>query len=121
VEELTPPRDRDLKSLRRVLCRLRLVVGHIGRLARMAVDPLASAWAKYNWAKQHLDRVHAEVGKSLDPKRHRVHINTEVQPDDGGMVATVRVTKLPKIRQECLLALGDAVNNFRSALDHLAW
>ena len=39
----------------------------------------------------------------------------------NGNTAVVRITSLPNIRTDYGLTLGDTIQNFRAALDHLAW
>jgi hypothetical protein len=88
----------------------------------MAVDPLATAWAKFNWASKHMDAVDAALTRTLDPNKHPVTMNTKIEGDPPlGATATLYVTSLPRIRADCGLTLGDVIHNFRSSLDHLAW
>jgi hypothetical protein len=86
----------------------------------MAVDPMSSAWAKYHWASKHMEAVAAAIQRSVDPNTHPVAAEINIEPP-GGNIAVVRVTKLPNIRTDYGLALGDTIQNFRAALDHLAW
>jgi len=83
----------------------------------MAADPLESAWAKYHWANKHMEAVDAAIQRSVDPNVHPIALKVEFD----GPVAIVRVAKLPNIRTDYGLALGDTIQNFRAALDHLAW
>jgi hypothetical protein len=87
----------------------------------MAVDPLASAWAKFNWANHHMKAVDAALSRALDTDKHPVSVNTEIEGNADGAIATLRIASLPRIRADCGLTLGDVAHNFRSALDHLAW
>lgn len=91
------------------------------RLPQVADDPIGSAWAKYNWASKHLERVHTAIERSLEPKVDAVTFKTEIKPHSGHAVGLVRIAKLPELRADCGLALGDVFQNFRAALDHLAW
>lgn len=90
------------------------------RLLRMPADPLGSAWHKYHWASKHMDAVAAAIERSVDPNAHPVTVNVNVEPPNGN-IAVVRVTRLPNIRTDYGLTLGDTIQNFRAALDHLAW
>jgi len=87
----------------------------------MADDPMSSAWAKYHWASKHMHAVDAAITRSLDPKTHTVPLDVQIEVQGKSATALVRVGGLPSIRTDCGLALGDVLQNFRSALDHLAW
>jgi hypothetical protein len=91
-------------------------------LVDVSYDPLFdSAWAK--WA-QGVRHAHA-LGDDIDAfhsKRNRAPIleaKTKYDAKRHGFVITaVNVEPVPPLWS---LILGDAANNFRSALDHLAW
>jgi hypothetical protein len=87
----------------------------------MPADPLATAWHKYNWARKHLQAVDAALGRSLDPNVNPVTFKADVKRDRRVAIAIVRISSVPTIRDDVGLALGDVINNFRAALDHLAW
>jgi hypothetical protein len=86
----------------------------------MAVDPIGSAWQKFSWASKHMERVATALEESANPNAHPIAFEVNIEPPHGN-VAVVRVTQLPNIRTDYGLSLGDTVQNFRSALDHLAW
>lgn len=86
----------------------------------MAIHPLSTAWAKYNWANKHMERVAEAIERSVEPNVHPVAVDVNLEPPHGN-IAVVRVTKLPNLRTDYGLRLGDAIQNFRAALDHLAW
>jgi hypothetical protein len=86
----------------------------------MATDPMESAWAKYHWASKHMDSVYAAIQRSVDPDLHPVAVDIH-RESPNGTNAVARITKLPNLRTDYGLALGDTIQNFRAALDHLAW
>jgi hypothetical protein len=67
---------------------------------------------------QALDRA---LQRSFDPQTHPVSVKVEVQVTGDAAVALVRVATVPLVRDDCGLTLGDVLQNFRAALDHLAW
>jgi hypothetical protein len=85
------------------------------------IDPIGSAWAKYNWASKHMERVEKSIERSLDPNLHSVSLKTEIEATEKGANVLVRAAGLPTIRTDLGLALGDVFQNLRAALDHLAW
>lgn len=87
----------------------------------MAVDPLESAWKKYNWASNHMKAVDAATSRSLDPNLHAITLNAQVEQDGTKLVAVIRIATLPPLRADLGLAVGDVIHNLRSALDHVAW
>jgi len=87
----------------------------------VAYNPLASSWAKFNWAQQHLQALDRAFQRSFDPDTHPVSVKVEVQVTGNTAVAEVRVATVPLVRDDCGLTLGDVLQNFRAALDHLAW
>jgi len=86
----------------------------------MPADPIGSAWAKYHWASKHMDAVAAALERSVDSNVDPIAFDINLEPPHGN-IAVVRVTKLPNIRTDYGLTLGDTIQNFRSALDHLVW
>jgi hypothetical protein len=87
----------------------------------MAVDPMGSAWAKYHWASKHMKAVEGALMRSLDPDGHSVTLNIKVEERLASADAVVRIETMPTLRTEIGLSLGDVFQNFRAALDHLAW
>jgi hypothetical protein len=67
-----------------------------------------------------MERVDAAIKQSVDPNTHPVAVNINREPAHGA-VAIARISQLPNIRADYGLALGDTIQNFRAALDHLAW
>src|SRR4051794_3018961 len=87
----------------------------------MTVDPLASAWAKYHWASKHMKRVETAFERAFDQELYPFSVKTEVETLGDEATALARVDRLPVIAGDFGLALGDVIQNFRAALDHLAW
>jgi hypothetical protein len=85
------------------------------------VDALASSWAKFHWASKHMEAVNAALKRSLDLDLHSIAFQTETEPTRKGAIGTVSISSLPRLRDDCGLAVGDVIQNFRAALDHLAW
>ncbi len=48
-------------------------------------------------------------------------LKVEVNQARNEATAVARIDALPIIHERCGLALGDAIHNYRSALDHIAW
>lgn len=87
----------------------------------MPNDLLASSWAKFHWAEKHLASLDATLQRSFDPKTHPVSVKADIEISGDTAVAVVRVASVYLVGTDCGLALGDALQNFRAALDHLAW
>lgn len=87
----------------------------------MPVDPLESAWHKFHWASKHMDSVDKALKRSFDSNRNTVPVETQIQSSGNGATAIVRIKSLPTVRNDCGLALGDVLQNFRASLDHVAW
>jgi hypothetical protein len=87
----------------------------------MRADPLESAWHKFARARKHVEAVDAALRPSFDRDANPVALDVKVEPDGRIARATVFISRLPAIRPDVGPALGDAIHNFRSALDHLAW
>lgn len=87
----------------------------------MAVDPMASSWAKYHWANRHMKTVEDAIAHAFDPDVHSIPLDVDVQESGNLAHAHVRIGGLPLVQANINLALGDVLQNFRAALDHLAW
>ena len=81
----------------------------------MNLDPLASSWAKFHRAGTHLDALNAEMARISDDPEAFVF-----ERQFNGQEAALVVTRVPDLREAGLI-LGDAVNCYRAALDHLVW
>jgi hypothetical protein len=102
---------------RRFIRAVPLCVSGGAYLAAMARwTPLASSWAKFHRAGVHLHDLNAEMVRLAAAHPEPIDIERKVNPTE----AFLRVTRVPEFREAGLL-LGDAVNAYRAALDHLAW
>jgi hypothetical protein len=85
---------------------------------------LESAWYKWDWAVRHSQLLQAEIASALkpdgDPGSDSVlRIGQEYNPQLNRW--TVKVTFVGAIPTSLSLIAGDVIQNFRSALDYLAW
>jgi hypothetical protein len=87
----------------------------------MTADPLGSAWAKYHWASKHMERTDGAIKRSLEPDVDPITFKGKIEPDGERAKALIRIATLAPLRPDCGLALGDVFQNFRAALDHVAW
>lgn len=78
--------------------------------------PLASSWAKFHRASTHGNALSAELTRVMGEQNQAIAVEPEIKNGQ----AIVRVTRIPEFR-EAGLFMGDAVTNYRAALDHLAW
>jgi hypothetical protein len=87
----------------------------------MPVDPMESAWHKFSWARRHKQATYDVIGEALHPNVDALPFQVEVNEGAEFATAVVRLGRVPTFRIECGLALGDALQNYRASLDHLAW
>lgn len=87
----------------------------------MVRSPLESAWHKYRWAQHHAQSVNRQLQRIFDADRDVLTIDVQVEQTGNEATATARIDRLPIIHERCGLAFGDAIQNFRAALDHIAW
>lgn len=80
---------------------------------------LDGSWAKLERAKRHVDDLRGEIRKAGDDKPYIIDLRSEYHPDTRSVVFYAE--RLPKIPDDCGLIIGDAIHNFRCALDHLWW
>lgn len=78
--------------------------------------PLESSWAKFHRAGMHLNDLDGELRRAIGEPHEAVAVERQIK----GTNAVIRVTRVPHFREAGML-LGDAVTNYRAALDHLAW
>ncbi|MEA2536564.1 MAG: hypothetical protein QOF11_798 [Chloroflexota bacterium] len=78
--------------------------------------PLESSWAKFHRASSHLQDLDGELRRIAGEHAEPIGIERKINAQE----AFLRVTRVPEFREAGLL-LGDSVNNFRAALDHLTW
>lgn len=90
----------------------------------MSGPSLDGVWAKYKRANFHLAAFENELDRVIGPaKRKEIPFDGEVERQDRFTTTFVwRLGTLPNIEDsDCGVILGDAFNNFRASLDHLAW
>jgi hypothetical protein len=80
---------------------------------------LAESWAKLDWAKGHVDRLRGGLGELADGELHLIELRREYDTKRGAFV--YRVGSRPKIPDNAGFVVGDAVQNFRSCLNYVAW
>lgn len=78
--------------------------------------PLESSWAKFHRASTHLGDLDREIVRIMGEHPEAIDTDRQVDAEE----AFLRVTRVPGFR-EAGLFLGDAVTNYRAALDHLTW
>jgi hypothetical protein len=82
----------------------------------MRWQPLESSWAKFHRAGTHLDALEHEFRRAIGEPHETFAVEREIK--DRHVV--IRITHIPQFRDAGML-LGDAVGNYRAALDHLVW
>lgn len=82
-------------------------------------DALRSSWLKLDRAKAHVDDLRAEVMEATEGHPERVGLGRRYDSDHQAVL--VYVKSLPEIRNSYGILVGDAIHNFRCALDHLWW
>jgi hypothetical protein len=78
---------------------------------------LADAWAKLERAKRHVDSLRVGVGRFADGQSHPLEIRRHFDPKRSAIVYTA----WPGIPDDAGLMVGDAVSNFRSSINYVAW
>jgi hypothetical protein len=68
-----------------------------------------------------MEAVNKALKRSLEADPHAITFKTKIDAHAHGAAATVAIGALPHLRNDCGLAVGDVIQNFRAALDHLAW
>jgi hypothetical protein len=84
----------------------------------MALD-LSSCRAKLDRAKAHVYALHADVYQANGNDGDLVLLGRQYEPESQAIV--YRVKCVPQVRDSWGLLIGDAIHNYRSALDHLWW
>jgi hypothetical protein len=77
---------------------------------------LDGVWAKIRWARKHTERLEALADFFLKRRPNQVSFDDHSEPP--WLIIRAVVEPMPI---EFSLIAGDAVNNLRAALDHLAW
>lgn len=88
----------------------------------MTLDPLFdSAWLKWAHAIRHTQALEEEIDAFSAHHQGQALLvcRTDYHPKRHGFIATIE--QIESIPPKWSLLLGDAANNFRAALDHLAW
>ena len=65
--------------------------------------------------------VNKALQRSLDPSLHAVAFDAKIEAATHGTRAVIAISALPRLRNDCGLTIGDVIQNFRAALDYLAW
>ncbi|HSZ06554.1 MAG TPA: hypothetical protein VK778_15305 [Solirubrobacteraceae bacterium] len=88
----------------------------------MAYDPLFdSAWHKWAQAMRHSEALEAEIKTMRRDGRPQPGFASRAKYEAHRHGFGVYVERIAETPPRQLLLLGDAANNFRAALDHLAW
>jgi hypothetical protein len=82
-------------------------------------DPMKGCWAKLDRARSHIDALRREITEVSGDDLDSVPLRREFEPEHGAVV--YRIDRVPEVRDSWGLIIGDALHNFRSALDHLWW
>src|SRR5262249_9060417 len=85
----------------------------------MAMLDLGSARAKFNRAKAHVYALHVDVHEANGVDSHLIVLGRQYEPEAQAIV--YRIKRAAKVRDGWGLVIGDAIHNYRSALDHLWW
>lgn len=80
---------------------------------------LAGCWAKLDRGKRYVDQLRDEVREAGQPDSNIIPLRREYHDESRSIV--VRIEHVPIVRDHWALIVGDAVHNFRCALDHLGW
>jgi hypothetical protein len=80
---------------------------------------LGGAWTKLGWANEHVQKLKARITEIRESVREAVRLKTTFDQERGEFV--LEVVEAPRLPDDLNLVAGDAISNFRSALDHLAY
>lgn len=81
------------------------------------VDPrLAGPWAKVDRAKAHVDDLRAQI---LAPRDGPEGITLKREYEQERRAVVYRIESVPQVDEHWGLVIGDAIHNYRCALDHL--
>jgi len=86
-------------------------------------DPLASAWAKMDWANKTVDRVEMAIQRihAVSHQLQKSPVTVRGRVTDDGKEWIIYIHKVTRIPASLGLMAGDAVHNFRTVLDHIVW
>jgi hypothetical protein len=82
------------------------------------VLPRSSA-LKLARAHAHVDDLRAKIARANGGKHPAIEFVREYEPDDHAIV--FKAKSLPQIPEDAGVLVGDAIHNYRCALDHLWW
>jgi hypothetical protein len=82
-------------------------------------DPLHGVWLKLDRAKHHVDTLRAEVMEATEGDPETIGLASRFDQDTRFVV--VYAERVPEVRDCYGVLVGDALHNFRCALDHLWW
>lgn len=82
------------------------------------MNPLDGARAKLGWANKHFETLKADISRLPDEAKN-VRISQQFEPNEGRI--QLIISSVPNYPTEWSLLIGDAVQNFRAALNYLAW
>jgi hypothetical protein len=80
-------------------------------------DQFAGSRLKIKRSQRHIDEVNSMFAAFLNTDFCKLHI--EVDPDTGNN--TLKLDSIAKLPPEIALAVGDAIHNLRTAMDHVAF
>jgi hypothetical protein len=78
---------------------------------------LSESWAKLDHAKRHVDVLREGLGDFADGEAHPIEVRRHFDAERSAIVCTA----WPGFPKDAGLLVGDAVSNFRSSLNYLAW
>lgn len=128
AEEVVTLRDRDRESLVGALLLVTLpgevvacFLWHRSSSLVVMAGPLDESWAKLERAHFHVDALTADIKNVLKADgKPAWTIAKKYEPENSRFAITVG-TVIPFPLDRWGVILGDALHNFRSALDYLAW
>lgn len=80
---------------------------------------LEGAWAKLERGKHHADVLRAEIEDAGAPNPNVIPLRRAYEPNEGAVI--YRIDRVMEVCDHWPLLAGDAIQNFRAALDHLMW
>lgn len=84
-----------------------------------ADNPLADAWLKLERAKLHRETLQADIREAGQGEPYRIPLRQELEKETG--ILRIRVARLTSRPEKWGVMLGDALHNYRSALDYGWW
>jgi hypothetical protein len=84
-------------------------------------DPFDSAWLKWGWAVAHAQALERDISAYTLDTKVDLPYTTRTEYDAKRHAVLLRVETIDPLPIRWGLRIGDVANNFRAALDHLAW